>query len=126
MATIALTGQVRCTINHLPTITATNVTITYDKPSTIRKGAYGVIGPVQGIGNPSGTMTFAVQADKQSFNFLALSNAGPEGIQITFEEGLDRYLISGAVVSGFDLTNDPGAGNADKSLKFIGSEMTPL
>lgn len=126
MATISLTGQVRCTINHLPTITATHVNINFEIPSQIRKGAYGVIGPVQGIGNPSGDITFAVQADQQSFNFLALSQSGPQGFEVTFEEGLDRYLVSGCVVSGFGLTNDPGSGNNDKSLKFIASEMTPL
>lgn len=126
MATISLTGQVRCTINHLPTITATNVTITFTIPTQIRKGAYGVIGPVQGIGNPSGTMTFVVQADKQAFNLLALSQSGPQGFELTFEEGLDRYLITGAVVSEFGLSNDPGQGNNDKTLRFEGSEIVPL
>lgn len=123
MATIALQGQVRCTINHINTVTCTNVNITYDIPSQIRKGAYGVIGPVQGIGNPSGTMTFAVQKDKQAFNFLVLSQAP---FEVTFEEGMDRYLLTGVVVNNFGLSNDPGQGNNDKSLSFIGSEMVPL
>lgn len=123
MAAIALNGQIRAEVNHVPVITITRVSIRENKPGTVKKGGYGTIGVAQGIPDYSGSFVLSVPSTGPEIDLESLKASS---FTLSWNRGAVRKLATGCQVTSIDDANDPGPGNYDITVNFIAPDCLTL
>src|SRR5574341_1074389 len=72
MANIDLVGQIPAEIDHKTAVTLTNLSVREATPTTVKKGAIGVIGAAQGISDVTGDFVLAIPKTGLELNIEAL------------------------------------------------------
>lgn len=125
MANNPLVGAVVLAINNIPVSTNTKVNVKRSRNVTQKFGPFGAIGSSPGQYKVSGTLSLAVPKAGMEVDLDALS-ASETGFSVTFQKGLNRYLITGAHIADDALTNDPLQGETDNEVNFVATEMIPI
>lgn len=116
-----LVGQVPAKIDHKIVVTITNLSVRKSTPTTVRKGALGVIGMAQGVPDVTGSFRLAVPKTGLEFDLEAVGSK-PGGFTLTYEVGAVVYSVLGCKFSEDDISVDNGAGNVEVSVNFTGTE----
>lgn len=129
----ALAGQIVHAINGQPCIEATRFGVSLPKPLKQRYGFAGLIGTSEGQAGIQIRLTFASPAAKSQFNLIAMAAlraGGREGFYYDFWEGevgiSNHWLVTNCFVGSFDMTNDPEAGDTEKTVTMIGAYPVPI
>lgn len=125
MANLALVGQLKAEIDHVPVITITRVNVDENIPTTTKKGGYGVIGIAQGVADGSGSFVMSVPTTGLEINLQALK-AKATGFSLTWQRGANRLAATGCKISRISDANDPGAGNYDVTVNFTYAEVIQI
>jgi hypothetical protein len=122
---LPLVSGVVLAINNIPVVTNTRVSVKRARNVTQKYGALGPIGSAPGQFKISGTLTLAVPKAGMEIDIDALS-ASETGFSVTFQKGLNRYLITGSHIADDGLENDPESGNTDNVVNFVATELIPI
>jgi len=121
MSNLPLVGQLPVQLNFVDVTTMTNVQISKSRTNTIKVGHKGPIGTARGVPKIQGTFDLAVAMAGSEFDLEVLWNT-PGGSTITYQEGIDRYMLIGVEVEKEDLSNTPESGDTKKSVSFTATE----
>lgn len=125
MASLDLVGQCPAEIDHKIAVTMTNLSVREATPTTVKKGAIGVIGVAKGIPDVTGDCTLSWPKTGIEINVGVLKNK-PGGFTLTFTGGINRYALLGIRISERSLTVDNGAGNVEWKFNFTGTELVDM
>ncbi len=120
---MALAGRIPLKINHVPAITARDVSVKKSRKQEVHVGAYGRIGRSQGQARYSGSITFSTPEDRAEF--IELAEAGmaddAEGFTLTYQKGLETYLLTDCGIAEDDLSSDQD-GKVDQQVQIVAVE----
>jgi hypothetical protein len=116
-----LVGQVPAEIDHKIVVTLTNLNVRKAIPTTVKKGALGVIGMAQGIADVTGSFRIAFPKTGPEIDLDAIGSK-EGGFTLTYTVGAARWAVLGCKFSEDDISVDQGAGNVEGSVNFTGAE----
>ncbi len=125
MSNLPLVGQLPVQLNFVDVTTITDVNISKTRTNTIKVGPKGPIGTAKGVPKISGTFSLAVAQAGSEFDLESLWNT-PGGFTLTYQEGVDRYMLIGCEVEKEDLSNTPESGDTKKSVGFTATERRKM
>lgn len=120
---MALAGRIPIKINHVPAITARDVSVKKSRKQEVHVGAYGRIGRSQGQARYSASITFSTPEGKAEF--IELAEAGmtddATGFTLTYQKGSETYLLTDCGISEDDFSSDQD-GKADQQVQMTAVE----
>lgn len=121
MANVVLEGQSQGEIDHTYALTSYDLSVSGDRPVSVKYGPQGPIGSARGQLKPSGSLKFAVPKTGLEFDWFKLLNKA-EGFTFSFPIGAERHQLYGAQVNKMDFSNNPETGETTWSVSFTATE----
>lgn len=119
----ALASIIRCWINGVEVVEATDIDIQKPRPLGQKFGAAGLIGTYKGQAGGRVQLTFAQPSQKAQFEQFALAAEDPEnGFTFVFTKGGTRWLMSFCFAGDAGMRGNYESGDTSVTLSIIGTQ----
>jgi hypothetical protein len=122
MSNLPLVAGIVTSIDSIPMLTTTKVSIKRMRKVTKKFGPTGPIGTAVGPYQITAVLTFAVPVAGIEIDIDSLS-ARPGGFSFNFSKGARRYLVTGCQLSEDSIDNDPENADTNNQVTIEATDM---
>lgn len=120
----ALHSLIRCWINGVEVVEATDIDIQKPRPLGQKFGAAGLIGTYKGQAGSRISLTFAQPSGKSQFEQFALAAEDPEnGFTFVFTKGSTRWLASFCFAGDAGMRGNYESGETSVTMAIVAGQI---